>query len=90
MHLSPDDVEALKSLGRYRQHRGTAEFFAVKKAGTYDFESSPRVPGLAPTTLQRLLAAELVHVQVQGQGGDIVTLTDTGERMVDDLLAQEG
>lgn len=89
MELSPEDVDALKSLGRYRQNRGTAEFFAVKKEGAYDFKSSHRVPGLSPDTLQRLLDAGLIHVQVQGQGGDLVTLTPNGTEMVDQLLASE-
>jgi hypothetical protein len=88
MELSPEDIDALKSLGRYRQHRGTAEFFALKKAGTYDF-SSPRVPGLSPMTLERLIAAGLIEVQVQGDGGDIVSLTTAGEAMVDEFLANE-
>jgi hypothetical protein len=32
MELSAEDSEALRSLGRYRLNRGTAEFFALKKA----------------------------------------------------------
>jgi hypothetical protein len=89
MELSPEDLDALKSLGRYRQNRGTAEFFAVKKSGEYDFKSSQRVPGLKPETLQHLLAAGLIHVQMEGQGGDLVTLTREGAEMVDTLLAAE-
>ena len=89
MDLSPEDVDALKSLGRYRLNRGTAEFFALKKEGVYDFKGSQRVPGLSPETLQRLLDAGLIHVQVQGQGGDLVTLTREGAEMVDQLLAGE-
>ena len=89
MDLSPEDVDALKSLGRYRENRGTAEFFAVKKAGEYDFKTSQRVPGLSPETLQRLLDAGLIHVQVEGLGGDLVTLTREGAVMVDKLLAEE-
>ena len=88
MDLSPEDVDALKSLGRYRLNRGTAEFFAVKKEGAYDFKSA-RVPGLSPATLQRLLDAGLIQVQVQGHGGDLVTLTHAGEEMVDKLLVDE-
>lgn len=88
MELSPEDVAALKSLGRYRQNRGTAEFFALKKEGEYDFKSQ-RVPGLSPETLQRLLDAGLIHVQAQGLGGDLVTLTREGAEMVDRLLADE-
>jgi len=89
MDLSPDDVDALKSLGRYRLTRGTAEFFALKKEGTYDFTSNPRVPGLSPETLRRLLEAGLIQVEVQGQGGDLVTLTNAGATMVDQFLASE-
>ncbi len=88
MELAPEDIDALKSLGRYRLNRGTAEFFALKRAGTYDF-SSVRVPGLSPVTLKRLIAAGLIQVQVQGDGGDLVTLTTAGEAMVDDFLADE-
>jgi hypothetical protein len=89
MDLSPDDMDALKSLGRYRLDRGTAEFFALKKEGVYDFKGTPRVPGLSPDTLQRLLDAGLIHVQVQGDGGDLVTLTNAGGEMVDRLLIDE-
>ncbi len=88
MELAPEDIDALKSLGRYRLNRGTAEFFALKREGTYDF-SSARVPGLSPVTLGRLIAAGLIQVQVQGDGGDLVTLTTTGEAMVDEFLADE-
>lgn len=88
MDLSPDDIDALKSLGRYRLNRGTAEFFALKKEGEYDFKSA-RVPGLSPDTLKRLLDAGLIHVQAQGLGGDLVTLTREGAGMVDELLADE-
>lgn len=89
MGLSPEDQDALKSLGRYRLNRGTAEFFALKKQGTYNFDGDAPVPGLSPETLQRLLDAGLIEVQVQGQGGDLVTLTDAGAREVDQLLAGE-
>ena len=89
MELSAADIDALKSLGRYRQNRGTAEFFALKKEGSYDFKSSHRVPGLSPDTLQRLLDAGLIQVQLQGQGGDLVTLTREGVERVDQLLADE-
>ncbi len=89
MDLSPDDVDALKSLGRNRLHRGTAEFFALRKDGAYAFSESKRVPGLSPEILQRLLEAGLVQVGVQGQGGDLVTLTATGAEMADRLLAEE-
>ena len=88
MELAPADIDALKSLGRYRLNRGTAEFFALKREGTYDF-SSVRVPGLSPVTLERLIAAGLIQVQVQGDGGDLVTLTTAGETMVDEFLADE-
>ena len=89
MDLSPEDVDALKSLGRYRLSRGTAEFFALRKEGDYDFKTSQRVPGLSPETLQRLLDAGLIQVQVQGQGGDLITLSRAGAEMVDELLADE-
>lgn len=89
MGLSPEDIDALKSLGRYRLNRGTAEFFALKKEGEYDFKSSARIPGLSPETLQRLLDAGLIHVEVAGQGGDLVTLTRQGAEMVDGLLKDE-
>jgi hypothetical protein len=88
MALLPEDIEALKSVGRYRLNRGTAEFFAVKKEGSYDF-NSPRIPGLSPLTLQRLMDAGLIQVQVHGDGGDLVTLTTAGETMVDQFLAEE-
>ena len=88
MELSPEDIDALKSLGRYRLNRGTAEFFALKRGGNYDFTSA-RVPGLSPVTLQRLIAAGLIEVQVRGDGGDLVTLTTAGETMVDEFLAGE-
>jgi hypothetical protein len=89
MDLSSEDIDALKSLGRYRLNRGTAEFFAVKKSGAYDFDASPMVPGLSPETLRRLLEAGLIEVQVQGHGGDLVTLTNAGVEQVDRLLADE-
>jgi hypothetical protein len=88
MELAPEDIDALKSLGRYRLNRGTAEFFALKRDGNYDF-SSVRVPGLSPVTLERLINAGLIQVQVQGDGGDLVTLTTAGEAMVDEFLADE-
>lgn len=88
MDLSPEDIDALKSLGRHRLNRGTAEFFAVKKAGEYDFKSA-RVPGLSPETLKRLLAAGLIHVEAEGLGGDLVTLTREGAEKVDELLKDE-
>jgi hypothetical protein len=89
MDLSPDDIEALKSIGRYRLNRGTAEFFAVKKDGNYDFANPGRIPGLSPAVLDRLIASDLVEVSVQGNGGDLVTLTHEGERVVDGFLADE-
>ncbi len=89
MDLTPDDLAALKSLGRYRLNRGTAEFFALRKEGVYDFHESARVPGLSPDTLQRLLEAGLIQVEVQGQGGDLVTLTTKGADMADKLLAED-
>lgn len=88
MELSPEDVDALKSLGRYRQDRGTAEFFAIKKEGEYDFKSA-RVPGLSPETLKRLLTAGLIQIEAQGLGGDLVTLTREGAEKVDELLKDE-
>lgn len=89
MDLSPEDVDALKSLGRYRLNRGTAEFFALTKNGDYAFPEIDWVPGLSPETLRRLLDAGLVQVQVQGQGGDLVTLTTAGGEVVDRLLVDE-
>jgi hypothetical protein len=88
MELSSEDIDALKSLGRHRLNRGTAEFFAVKKAGEYDFKSA-RVPGLSPETLKRLLTAGLIHVEAEGLGGDLVTLTREGAERVDELLKDE-
>jgi hypothetical protein len=87
--LSAEQAEALKSLGRYRLNRGTAEFFALKKADEYAFPESSRVPGLSPDTLRQLLDAGLVEVGVVGQGGDVVTLTSAGAALADQLLAAE-
>jgi hypothetical protein len=89
MELSADESEALRSLGRYRLNRGTAEFFALKKADEYAFAESSRIPGLSPETLRRLLEEGLVEVGVVGQGGDVVTLTNAGAAMADTLLAGE-
>jgi hypothetical protein len=89
MNLSPEDLAALKSLGRYRLDRGTAEYFALQKEGIYNFQESARVPGLSPETLKRLLDAGLVQVEFHGQGGDLVTLTTKGAEMADKLLAEE-
>lgn len=89
MELTPEETEALKSFGRSRLSRGTAEFFALKKADAYAFPETNRVPGLSPETLQRLLDAGLVEVGVRGQGGDFVTLTTAGAVMADRLLAEE-
>jgi hypothetical protein len=89
MELSADESEALRSLGRYRLNRGTAEFFALKKADEYAFAERSRIPGLSPETLRRLLEEGLVEVGVVGQGGDVVTLTNAGAAMADTLLAGE-
>ncbi|HEY4320892.1 MAG TPA: hypothetical protein VGM77_06870 [Gemmatimonadales bacterium] len=89
MNLAPDEIDALKSLGRYRLDRGTAEFFALRKEGAYSFPESKRVPGLSPDTLQRLVDAGLVQVEVAGQGGDLVTLTVAGAKLADELLVGE-
>jgi hypothetical protein len=89
MELSREETEALKSFGRSRLDRGTAEFFALRKAEEYAFPESSRVPGLSPETLQRLLDAGLVEVGVRGMGGDFVTLTAAGARLADELLAGE-
>ena len=89
MELSPEETEALKSFGRARLNRGTAEFFALRKADDYAFPESNRVPGLSPATLRRLLDAGLVEVGVHGQGGDFVTLTTAGAKLADELLAGE-
>ncbi len=86
---SPAEIEALKSLGRYRLNRGTAEFFAVRKDGAYAFPESGRIPGLSPEILQRLVELGLVQVEVHGHGGDLVTLTNSGAEMVDGLLGDE-
>lgn len=89
MSLTPAENEALKSLGRYRLNRGTAEFFAVRKEGAYAFPESGRIPGLSPEILQRLVEAGLVQVEVHGHGGDLVTLTTRGAEVADALLAEE-
>jgi hypothetical protein len=89
MELSPEEKEALKSFGRARLDRGTAEFFALRKADDYAFPESGRVPGLSPEILRRLLDAGLVEVGVRGEGGDVVTLTAAGARLADELLADE-
>jgi hypothetical protein len=89
MALSPEETEALKSFGRSRLNRGTAEFFALRKADDYAFPESNRVPGLSPEVLRRLIDAGLVEVGVHGQGGDFVTLTVEGAKLADELLAGE-
>jgi hypothetical protein len=89
MELSPEETEALKSFGRSRLNRGTAEFFALRKADEYAFPETGRVPGLSPDTLRRLIEAGLVEVGVQGQGGDFVTLTTAGAELADELLGDE-
>lgn len=47
----------------------------LQQGGVYDLKRPQRVPGWSPETLQRLLAAGLIRVQVEGLGGDLVTLS---------------